>query len=58
MCDNRTQHKELCDGPSTYRAEKVNQVVNSILSGIFFRAKGGIYKIILGTDNKCHSPVL
>jgi len=32
--------RDLCDGPSTYRAEKVDQVVDSILSGIFFRAKG------------------
>lgn len=39
-CYNRTQHRDLCDGPSTYRAEKVDQVVDSILSGIFFRAKG------------------
>lgn len=38
-CYNRTQHRDLCDGPSTYRAEKVDQVVDSILSGIFFRAK-------------------
>ena len=39
-CYNRTQHKEKCEGPSTYRAEKVDQVVDSILSGIFHRAKG------------------
>ena len=39
-CYNRTQHRDLCDGPSTYRAEKVDQVIDSILSGIFFRAKG------------------
>lgn len=38
-CYNRTQHRDLCDGPSTYRAEKVDQVVDSILSGIFFRTK-------------------
>ncbi|MPM50682.1 hypothetical protein SDC9_97424 [bioreactor metagenome] len=38
-CYNRTQHRDQCDGPSTYRAEKVDQVVDSILSGIFFRAK-------------------
>lgn len=38
-CYNRTQHKEQCDGPTTYRAEKVDQVVESILSGIFERAR-------------------
>src|SRR5699024_9656092 len=38
-CYNRTQHKELCDGPTTYRAEKVDAVVESILRGIFARAK-------------------
>lgn len=38
-CYNRTQHRERCEGPSTYRAEKVDQVVDSILSGIFLRAK-------------------
>lgn len=38
-CYNRTQHKEQCDGPTTYRAEKVDAVVESILRGIFARAK-------------------
>ena len=38
-CYNRTQHKEQCDGPSTYRAEKVDRVVESVLHGIFERAK-------------------
>ncbi len=38
-CYNRTQHKELCDGPTTYRAERVDQVVESLLRGIFERAK-------------------
>ena len=38
-CYNRTQHKEQCDGPTTYRAEKVDNVVESILRGIFERAK-------------------
>ena len=37
-CYNRTQHKEQCDGPSTYRAEKVDRVVESVLRGIFERA--------------------
>lgn len=38
-CYNRTQHKELCDGPTTYRAERVDQAVDSLLRGIFERAK-------------------
>ena len=38
-CYNRTQHKEQCNGPTTYRAEKVDSVVEAILRGIFVRAK-------------------
>jgi hypothetical protein len=38
-CYNRTQHKEMCNGPTTYRAERVDQVVESLLRGIFERAK-------------------
>ena len=38
-CYNRTQHKEQCDGPTTYRAEKVDRVVEAILRGVFDRAK-------------------
>ena len=38
-CYNRTQHKGVCDGPSTYRAEKVDQVIERILQGIFAQAK-------------------
>lgn len=38
-CYNRTQHKEKCDGPTTYRAQKVDELVESILCGIFHRAK-------------------
>lgn len=38
-CYNRTQHKELCDGPTTYRAGRVDQVVESLLRGVFERAK-------------------
>ena len=38
-CYNRTQHRELCDGPTSYRAERVDQVVETILRGIFERAK-------------------
>lgn len=28
---NRSQHKELCDGPSTYRAEKVDGIIDELL---------------------------
>lgn len=38
-CYNRTQHKQVCNGPTTYRAERVDQVVESLLRGIFERAK-------------------
>jgi hypothetical protein len=38
-CYNRTQHKEMCSGPTTYRAERVDHVVESLLRGIFERAK-------------------
>ncbi len=38
-CYNRTQHKQNCDGPTTYRTERVDQVVESLLRGIFERAK-------------------
>lgn len=38
-CYNRTQHKEVCNGPSTYRAEKVDQVITDILRSIFERAR-------------------
>lgn len=39
-CYNRSQHKELCDGPSTYRAEKVDGIIDELLHSIFERAKG------------------
>lgn len=38
-CYNRTQHKETCDGPSTYRAQKVDAVLEEILRDIFVKAK-------------------
>ena len=34
-CYNRTQHRTLCDGPTTYRAEKVDAVVEKLLRVIF-----------------------
>lgn len=33
-CYNRTQHKDICDGPTTYRAEKVDAVVSGIIRSI------------------------
>ena len=38
-CYNRTQHKTLCNGPTTYRAEKVDAVVEKLLRDIFERAR-------------------
>ena len=38
-CYNRTQHKDLCNGPTTYRADKVDEVVDTLIRGIFRRAK-------------------
>lgn len=38
-CYNRSQHKQNCDGPSTYRAEKVDAVVDQLIHDIFSRAK-------------------
>ena len=38
-CYNRTQHRTLCNGPTTYRAEKVDAVVEKLLRDIFERAR-------------------
>lgn len=38
-CYNRTQHKGVCDGPTSYRAEKIDHVVEELLGGIFDKAK-------------------
>ena len=38
-CYNRTQHKTLCNGPTTYRAERVDTVVETLLRNIFERAR-------------------
>ena len=46
-CYNRSQHKGQCDGPSTYRAEKVDKVIEQLLRGIFERAKRVDEKTIL-----------
>ena len=37
-CYNRTQHKGNCDGPTTYRAEKVDAVVSKLIRDIFQKA--------------------
>ena len=38
-CYNRSQHSSVCDGPSTYRAEKVDHIVETLIRSIFERAK-------------------
>lgn len=38
-CYNRTQHKDRCDGPSTYRAQKIDAVIEELLRGIFQKAR-------------------
>ena len=38
-CYNRTQHKGVCDGPTTYVAEKVDCVIEELLRGIFEKSK-------------------
>lgn len=38
-CYNRTQDKTLCNGPTTYRAERVDAVVETLLRNIFERAR-------------------
>lgn len=37
-CYNRTQHKENCGGPTTYRAEKVDAVVSKLIRDILQKA--------------------
>jgi site-specific DNA recombinase len=34
-CYNRTRHKDLCDGPTTYRSDKVDAAVEEILNRVF-----------------------
>lgn len=46
-CYNRTQHKHLCEGPSTYRAEKVDSVIDELLRNIFNKAKAINHKEFL-----------
>ena len=36
-CYNRTQHKERCDGPTSYRAQKIDDVINDVVRGVFSR---------------------
>lgn len=38
-CYNRTQHRGVCDGQTTYRAEKVDKIVENIIESIFSKAK-------------------
>lgn len=39
-CYNRTQHKGVCDGPCSYRAYKVDDVIREMLQEVFSNAKG------------------
>ena len=38
-CYNKTQHKGVCDGPTTYTAERIDSVVDGLLRGIFEKSK-------------------
>ena len=38
-CYSRANHKQRCDGPSTYQAAKVDKVIDQLLLGIFREAK-------------------
>ena len=38
-CYNRTQHKGVCDGPTTYVAEKVDKVVDDLIRSMFEKTK-------------------
>ena len=38
-CYNRTQHKELCNGPTSYRAERIDSVISNLLEGILSKAE-------------------
>lgn len=39
-CYNRTQHKKFCDGPTTYRSYKIDDVIREMLTKIFENVKG------------------
>lgn len=51
-CYNRTQHKGVCDGPTSYRAEKVDRVIEQLIQGIFGRAKAVNEQELLRTQLK------
>ena len=38
-CYNRSQHKDKCDGPATYRAEKVDGVIDALLREVFQKTR-------------------
>ena len=38
-CYNRTQHRALCNEPTTYRAEKIDAVMEKLLRDVFERAR-------------------
>jgi DNA repair exonuclease SbcCD ATPase subunit len=39
-CYNKTQHRDLCDGPTTYRAYKIDNVIKELIARIFDNVKG------------------
>lgn len=39
-CYNKTQHRDLCDGPTTYRAYKIDNVIKELITRIFDNVKG------------------
>ena len=39
-CYNKTQHGGLCDGPTTYRAYKIDNVIKELITRIFDNVKG------------------
>lgn len=39
-CYNRTQRNGLCNGPTSYRARKIDRVIEDLFEDIFSRAKG------------------
>lgn len=46
-CYNRTQHRERCDGPTSYQAHKVDDVVEQVLRSIFEKAQDVDSSIII-----------
>ena len=39
-CYNRSQYRDLCNGPTTYQATRIDNAIKEMLSEIFLRVKG------------------